>query len=230
MLAVAPPAVAPPALLGLTQSAPPPPSTSATFAAASAAVAPSASASAAAGHHAGHPGHPYAAPPQRGYDYLCVDPTYVRGTTADSAAADGGQHGASSRPPTSEAPRRPHTGGAGEAPRAPGTAPIDGADFGEALFRAFRSIDLDGSGSVGKRELYEALRSVGVDGSAHQLLRLFAAADADLNGQLNWTEFRALGHQLPQLAELGRPPPSLQPPLPGSSGARHAERARRIQS
>ncbi len=124
---------------------------------------------------------------QRGYDYLCVDPTYDRGSTADGAGVGRGAGGAGGSRPAS---RR--------------FAPADDADFTAALRVAFRSCDRDGSGSVGKRELYEALRAIGIDGTSHQMLRLFTAADQELTGQLTWQEFAALGQQFPKLIELGQ--------------------------
>ena len=43
---------------------------------------------------------------------------------------------------------------------------------------------------------------MGVEGSSHQLLRLFEDFDLERVGQLSWPAFRALAHQLPELAHL----------------------------
>ena len=77
----------------------------------------------------------------------------------------------------------------------------------EARLRlAFESIDIDGSHSLGKRELYDALKRVGVDGSSQQMLQLYKDAHSDQTkpqDPLSWAEFRSLGFKLPQLALIG---------------------------
>ena len=103
--------------------------------------------------------------------------------------------------------------GVGAIHASPGTWPTAsrGAAVAEArprearearLRRAFDSIDLDGSGTVGKRELYTALRAVGVSGATSEMLALYQSVDGDGSGQLSFAEFRALARRLPQLAEL----------------------------
>jgi hypothetical protein len=89
-------------------------------------------------------------------------------------------------------------GGAG------GAAGTGGAASGP-LRRAFDALDLDRSGTVGKRELYRALEAVGVDtSSSGEMLALYQSIDVDGNGQLSWAEFQLLGLQIPQLASLGK--------------------------
>lgn len=81
-----------------------------------------------------------------------------------------------------------------------------GREGGEAaLRRAFDAIDLDGSGTIGKRELYRALEAIGVEGTSREMLSLYNAIDADRSGQLDWEEFERLAARLPQLARLGAP-------------------------
>ena len=77
--------------------------------------------------------------------------------------------------------------------------------FEQRLRRAFESIDLDGSGSISKRDLYRALQAVGVDASTSEMLALYQSVGADGSGQLSWKEFKALGARFRQLADLGGP-------------------------
>lgn len=82
----------------------------------------------------------------------------------------------------------------------------------ERLRIAFSAVDVGGLGKIGKRELYDALRRVGVTGSSNQMLAIFKEAHEDVSSQepLTWTEWRALGFRLPQLAHLGQGPPAEQ--------------------
>ena len=93
----------------------------------------------------------------------------------------------------------------------PGSRPRLAEDTSELevrIRRAFETLDRDGSGTIGKRELYEALAAVGVSGSSHQLLRLFEEADTDRNGQLSLAEFLALGLRFRPLAAIGDQQPN----------------------
>ena len=85
----------------------------------------------------------------------------------------------------------------------------DGGVVGDAITHearlrlAFDAIDIDGSNSVGKRELYDALRRVGVRGTESQMLGLFRDAH------------HAVGHAV---GHAGKPPGASDP----SSSAGHA--------
>ena len=140
------------------------------------------------------------------YDYLCCDPAPSTATsrpaTAPSTSSRIGPSPSASCSfvSASSRPRASSSTSPSPAGRAPTTA--DAQAFEQRVRRAFASIDLDGSGSIGKRQLYEALGAVGIEGSSHQLLALFRDADADRSGQLSYAAFSRLAQKLPQLALL----------------------------
>ena len=74
----------------------------------------------------------------------------------------------------------------------------DGGVVGDAITHearlrlAFDAIDIDGSNSVGKRELYDALRRVGVRGTESQMLGLFRDAKGERS------EMKAAQEAVPQ--------------------------------
>ena len=72
----------------------------------------------------------------------------------------------------------------------------------QQLWRAFCCVDVDGSRSLSKRELYRALEMAGIHGSQGQLLKVYRTADRNDDGRVDWSEFMKLGRQLRQLAEL----------------------------
>lgn len=88
-----------------------------------------------------------------------------------------------------------------QAPESPRVGAAEAA--AQRLRDAFLAIDLDGSGTIGKRELYKALKRIGVEGYSKDMLALYNSVDADRSGQLDWEEFAQLAERLPDLASLG---------------------------
>lgn len=116
---------------------------------------------------------------------------------------------------------------AAEAPRAAG--------LHSRLLSAFISADTDGSGSVSKRELYEALRAAGLHGVAYDSgLKLFNQADADADGALSFEEFAKLCLKLRPLLDgpaacgqlVAAPAPAPAGAPTGRRGLAPAERQR----
>jgi hypothetical protein len=127
-------------------------------------------------------------------------PVVVELPAAATSAATEAEADATKRPKTDVV--RPVAGGGGGAPMAHSVTVGTGL-----LRRAFEAIDLDGSGTIGKRELYVALRAIGIDGTSGAMVAIFKHIDTDHSGQLSWEEFKRLGARLPQLAQLGASSP-----------------------
>ena len=58
----------------------------------------------------------------------------------------------------------------------------------EQYVEAFKAVDLDGSGTISKRELYKVLAKAGLTNSKQQL-ELFDGFDQDNDGMLDFEEF-----------------------------------------
>ena len=70
------------------------------------------------------------------------------------------------------------------------------AELEARLGKAFAAVDVDGSGTLTKRELYRALQLAGIHGSARQLLEWNARGDMDGDGLVDWEEFKELAKHL----------------------------------
>jgi len=58
----------------------------------------------------------------------------------------------------------------------------------EQFVEAFKAVDLDGSGTISKRELYKVLQKAGL-GNGKQALEVFNGFDTDDDGSLDFDEF-----------------------------------------
>mmetsp|Transcript_27558 Transcript_27558/g.70195 ORF Transcript_27558/g.70195 Transcript_27558/m.70195 type:complete len:516 (+) Transcript_27558:87-1634(+) len=61
----------------------------------------------------------------------------------------------------------------------------------EKAVAAFKACDIDGSGTISKRELYNVLRKAGLS-NGKQALEVFAGADSDQSGSLDFEEFERI--------------------------------------
>lgn len=129
-----------------------------------------------------------------------------RPPATESMAPAAGSH---AKPPATGSPAKPPPAASGSAsPEAATAAASRGATASAAaaearLRGAFDFMDLDGSGAIGKRELYKACEAAGIEKSRAEMLELHQAADKDGSGQIEYSEFKALAKRLPQLADLG---------------------------
>jgi len=58
----------------------------------------------------------------------------------------------------------------------------------EQYVAAFQAVDVDGSGTISKRELYDVLKQAGL-ANGKQALEVFEGFDKDSDGQLDFEEF-----------------------------------------
>jgi len=70
------------------------------------------------------------------------------------------------------------------------------------LLSAFKSVDKDGSGHISTQELSRAIKATGLRKTKDELKAIFAAADTNGDGQLDWDEFKRVMQVMPELQVL----------------------------
>jgi len=70
------------------------------------------------------------------------------------------------------------------------------------LLSAFKSVDKDGSGHISTQELSLAIKATGLKKTKGELKAIFAAADTNGDGQLDWDEFKRVMQAMPELQAL----------------------------
>jgi Ca2+-binding EF-hand superfamily protein len=74
------------------------------------------------------------------------------------------------------------------------------------LWAAFCAADKDGSGTISKRELYNAIEAAGLRMTHTEKIKAYQYGDADDSGSMEWEEFRTVALKYKKLARVPLPP------------------------